>query len=553
MAQHLRSRRSRAWGWHVQCGQCGHANEGGGRFCAGCGAPLSPMACAACSGALPASARFCPACGVPVVAAPRTTIPRPSQVSPPPAAPSVTPAPSAPPPPATPPPRVTPPPSVTPPPPVTPPPSVTPPPPVTPPPSVTPPPPLSPPSLGSPSADLPPRDPTAEPPPVFFAVPASEPPRPADATARSRSSVDRTEALLASRDPDGTPYDHEEASPEDLQLYQLVQEDRERRRRRRRTVMAAAISFVVLVAGLAVARRAGERTPTDGTAPPATSAEGPASTQADSGASPTPRVSETTDGREQTARPLAQPERPEESPSTRTSTASPRGFEPTSETAAVKPREIAPPASAPRATPEVAARRGQERSRAQSTTGPPAAEESRTDRSRVAAAPAEPTPPARPPSALELPERDASGAASTRTRSEAAPAPRAPRSTPPAPTPSVSSPPVAIASPPSPAPPSPDVRVEVAQKVDRTNSAIDYTVRVSAPDGRPVTDADVRLRGVTTDGVLVEAPLEPAGAPGVYSGLIAFSSRGPRGLTVRVGRADRVVEVPVSAPALRTQ
>ena len=124
---------------------------------------------------------------------------------------------------------------------------------------------------------------------------------------------------------------------------------------------------------------------------------------------------------------------------------------------------------------------------------------------------------------------------------------------PPPPAPSVSSPPVAIASPPSPPPPSPDVRVEVAQKVDRSNSAIDYTVRVSAPDGRPVTDADVRLRGVTTDGVLVEAPLEPAGTPGVYSGLIAFSPRGPRGLTVRVGRADRVVEVPVSAPALRTQ
>jgi hypothetical protein len=97
------------------------------------------------------------------------------------------------------------------------------------------------------------------------------------------------------------------------------------------------------------------------------------------------------------------------------------------------------------------------------------------------------------------------------------------------------------------------VRVEVAQKVDRQNSAIEYTVHVLAPDGRPVTDADVRLRGVTTDGVLVEAPLEPAGTPGVYSGLVAFSARGPRGLTVRVGRADRVVEAPVAAPALRGQ
>lgn len=94
--------------------------------------------------------------------------------------------------------------------------------------------------------------------------------------------------------------------------------------------------------------------------------------------------------------------------------------------------------------------------------------------------------------------------------------------------------------------PRPDIRVEVAQTP--TGGAVDYTVRVSRPDGAPVSDADVRLRGVMADGALVEARLEPAAEPGVYHSLVAFSPRGPRGLTVRVARADGVVEVPVRDP-----
>jgi len=95
-------------------------------------------------------------------------------------------------------------------------------------------------------------------------------------------------------------------------------------------------------------------------------------------------------------------------------------------------------------------------------------------------------------------------------------------------------------------PPGPDVRVEVAQTP--TDGAIDYTVRLSRRDGEPVRDADVRLRGVMTDGALVEARLDPGAEPGLYHSLIAFSPRGPRGLTVRVARADGVVEVPVGDP-----
>jgi len=94
--------------------------------------------------------------------------------------------------------------------------------------------------------------------------------------------------------------------------------------------------------------------------------------------------------------------------------------------------------------------------------------------------------------------------------------------------------------------PQPPVRVEVSQTPNA--GAMDYSVRVSGPDGAPVTDADVRLRGVMTDGALVEARLEPGREPGVYQSLLAFSPRGPRALTVRVRRADGVVEVPVADP-----
>ena len=72
--------------------------------------------------------------------------------------------------------------------------------------------------------------------------------------------------------------------------------------------------------------------------------------------------------------------------------------------------------------------------------------------------------------------------------------------------------------------PRPDVRVEVKQT--RLDGAIDYSVRVSQPDGAGISNADVRLRRVMTDGTLVEARLEPAAEPGMYHSLLAFSARG---------------------------
>jgi hypothetical protein len=89
------------------------------------------------------------------------------------------------------------------------------------------------------------------------------------------------------------------------------------------------------------------------------------------------------------------------------------------------------------------------------------------------------------------------------------------------------------------------MRVEVAHVAN--GGSVDYTVRVAWPDGAPMNDADVRVRGIMSDGGLVEARLDPGGEPGVYRGLLAFSPHGPRGLTVRVARGGSIVEVPVAA------
>lgn len=93
-------------------------------------------------------------------------------------------------------------------------------------------------------------------------------------------------------------------------------------------------------------------------------------------------------------------------------------------------------------------------------------------------------------------------------------------------------------------------RLDVRAQVDRTISTvveggIDYRVRVSHPGGEPVSDADVRVRGLTTDGVLVEARLDRGDTPGLYRGLIRFTPRGPRHLTLLISRAESVTEIPI--------
>lgn len=92
----------------------------------------------------------------------------------------------------------------------------------------------------------------------------------------------------------------------------------------------------------------------------------------------------------------------------------------------------------------------------------------------------------------------------------------------------------------------PPVRVEVTQTPG--DGTVDYSVRVTHPDGTPVTNAAVRLRGVMSDGARVEARLDPAGEPGVYHSLLTFSPRGPHLLTLRVTSVDGILEVPVADP-----
>ena len=175
---------------------------------------------------------------------------------------------------------------------------------------------------------------------------------------------------------------------------------------------------------------------------------------------------------------------------------------------------------------------------------PPAAATSRTDDSVPAAALKSDSPPASSPKPTTMPRAQAPSAA---RRAESPRAVAAARPVP-APEPAEGS---ALALPDRPAArapaPRPDVRVDVAQKP--SDGAVDYTVRVSRPDGGAVTDADVRLRGIMADGTLVEARLEPAGEPGVYRSLLQFSPRGPRALTLRVARGDGAVELPVREPA----
>ena len=62
----------------VECPQCHAASPAGGRFCAGCGAPLGAAHCTGCGAELPVGARFCAGCGQAVGAAPAPAAPAPA-------------------------------------------------------------------------------------------------------------------------------------------------------------------------------------------------------------------------------------------------------------------------------------------------------------------------------------------------------------------------------------------------------------------------------------------------------------------------------------------
>src|SRR4051812_28393808 len=58
------------------CTACGHELLAGGRFCPGCGTPVS-TGCPSCGGELVAGAAFCPPCGATVTRAPAAPAPAP--------------------------------------------------------------------------------------------------------------------------------------------------------------------------------------------------------------------------------------------------------------------------------------------------------------------------------------------------------------------------------------------------------------------------------------------------------------------------------------------
>jgi hypothetical protein len=88
----------------------------------------------------------------------------------------------------------------------------------------------------------------------------------------------------------------------------------------------------------------------------------------------------------------------------------------------------------------------------------------------------------------------------------------------------------------------PRVEVNRASSADVTT----FTVRLSDPGGRPLSDAQVWLRQRSPDGLVRDTPLEPVSPAGSYRGAVAGGTRRTDELTVRVELGDRRMEMPVS-------
>ena len=77
---------------------------------------------------------------------------------------------------------------------------------------------------------------------------------------------------------------------------------------------------------------------------------------------------------------------------------------------------------------------------------------------------------------------------------------------------------------------------------------VDYAIRLADSAGRPVSDADVRLRGRSSDGTVLEAALEPSTMRGSYEAAVLLPSE-LSDLALRIRRADRVLELPLGMTA----
>jgi hypothetical protein len=364
---------------------------------------------------------------------------------------------------------------------------------------------------------------------------------PADTSGpRPESAVrDAAEALLTPRDaagdtleqPDEEQRDEEAlATPEERELVRRIRSERARSRGHRRSLAMVVAAFALLVVAV-IATNRGARHPSPAIRAPADVAT-VASAPADSTASrqpeaPAPRRAEAPAPPEPEARPPREaearpPRQAQTSVSREPEARAPREAEarPPRQAETSVPRE--PEARAPR---DVAARPAR-----QADAPAPREPEARAPREAEARAPRESTVelPARSPRPEPaLPDRLAA------TESRPAP-PRQQRLEPP-PLPSAFVRRTIL-----------DVHADVTRTPNaQIDGAVDYRVRLWKASGEPVSDADVRLRGLMTDGLLVEARLDRAEAPGTYQGLITFSSRGPRYLTIRVSRGDGLLEIPV--------
>lgn len=92
------------------------------------------------------------------------------------------------------------------------------------------------------------------------------------------------------------------------------------------------------------------------------------------------------------------------------------------------------------------------------------------------------------------------------------------------------------------------IRVELTSNPSgpRTKGETEYVARLVDQAGKPVTGAQVTLRGGMADGMSVVVPLRPAGDAGIYRGRVLFTMEGRWKLTLRVIREGKRFELPLT-------
>jgi hypothetical protein len=97
------------------------------------------------------------------------------------------------------------------------------------------------------------------------------------------------------------------------------------------------------------------------------------------------------------------------------------------------------------------------------------------------------------------------------------------------------------------------IRVELTSNPSgpRIKGETEYVARLVDEAGKPVTGAQVTLRGGMADGMSVVAPLRPAGDAGVYRGRVLFTMEGQWELTLRVIREGKRFELPLTEHVVR--